>query len=168
MKKFLIGLIIVLFGFGAFVAIYMALYTQGVIESFEAGEKSSNERILIASQGSDYKNIFVEKVIEKLKNDSLFIKVIDVTEIEKENIDDFKVILIINSIEMYDMQENAKGFLSGVNTDKVIMLATSGNGAMGPKDNSIDAITTASSVETIDEKVDEVMKRILNIQGERR
>ena len=160
MKKFFIGLSIAIVGLAIFVLIYMMMYSQGVIEPFEAGEKASLEKILIASQGSDYKNMFVEKVIEKLKNDSLFIKVIDVTEIEKENIDDFKAVLIINSIEMYDMQENAKGFLSGANNKKVIMLATSGNGAMGPKDNSIDAITTASSLESIDEKVDEVINRL--------
>jgi hypothetical protein len=160
MKKFLIGLIIVVVGFAIFMTIYMMMYSQGVIESFEAGEKNSTDKILIASQGSEYKELFVQKVIDRLESDSLLIKVIDVTEIEKENIDDFKAVLIINSIEMYDMQDNAKGFLSGANSDKVIMLATSGNGAMGPKDKSIDAITTASSVETIDEKVDEVIKRM--------
>ncbi|MDA3884891.1 MAG: hypothetical protein PF638_04785 [Candidatus Delongbacteria bacterium] len=160
MKKFLIGLLIAIVGFVIFVIIYMMMYSQGVIEPFEAGEKASSEKVLIASQGSDYKNMFVKKIIEKLKNDSLFIKVIDVTEIEKENIDDFKAVLIINSIEMYDMQENAKGFLSSGNSDKVIMLATSGNGSMGPKDNSIDAITTASTVENIDQKVDKALKRM--------
>ncbi|MDA3837571.1 MAG: hypothetical protein PF574_01160 [Candidatus Delongbacteria bacterium] len=165
MKKFLIGFLIGVAGLAIFMTIYMMMYSQGVIEPFEAGEKASSEKVLIASQGSEYKNMFVKKIIEKLKNDSLFIKVIDVTEIEKENIDDFKAVLIINSIEMYDMQENAKGFLSSGNIDKVIMVATSGNGSMGPKDNSIDAVTTASSIETIDQKVQEVIKKIGDIDA---
>ena len=160
MKKFLIGLIIVSVGLAIFMTIYMMMYSQRVIEPFEVGEKSSTEKILIASQGSDYKDMFVKKVIERLENDSLYINVIDVTEIEKENTDDYKAVLIINSIEMYDMQENAKNFISVSGKDNVIMLATSGNGAMGPKDESVDAITTASTVEDIDDKVDEVSKRL--------
>ncbi|MBN2835184.1 MAG: hypothetical protein JXR48_09485 [Candidatus Delongbacteria bacterium] len=160
MKKFLIGLLILIVSFAIFVTIYMIMYTQGVIEPFEAGSKDSADKVLIASQGSEYKEMFVQKVIERLEKDSLYIKVIDVTEIEKENIDDFKAVLIINSIEMYDMQENAKSFISASGKGNVVMIATSGNGAMGPKDNSIDAITTASSVDTIDEKVDEAVKRL--------
>lgn len=160
MKKFLIGLLIVIVGFAIFVTIYMIMYTQGVIEPFDAGIKTAQNKVLIASQGSDYKDMFVKKVIERLEKDFLYIKVIDVTTIENENIDDYKAVLIINSIEMYDMQKNAKNFISDSGKDNVIMLATSGNGAMGPKDNSIDAITTASTVEDIDGKVDEVMKRM--------
>ena len=69
-------------------AIYVILYFPRKAEPFEVNSADQAKSILIATQGSDFKDIFVKTLCDSLKQSSVYIKGIDVkdlTEVNEEN-----------------------------------------------------------------------------------
>lgn len=101
---------IVLIIIGAIVAIIVVLFfvywlvkRQGVIESFDVGDPELAQRVLIASQGSDFKNALVENLTTRLQEQRLFIRVIDVTTLGEVNEDEWDALVFIHTTEQWKL-----------------------------------------------------------------
>ena len=84
---------IVLIGF----VIYVILYYPRKAESFEFNAPPQTKNILIATQGSDFKDMLTSTLCDSLRGSSVFIKGIDVKKLSNVNEEDWDKILIINS-----------------------------------------------------------------------
>lgn len=78
----IIGLLLIAFG------IYLLLNIQGEAESFEVGSPELEQKVLIANQGSNFKNALVDSLTEHLKEKSFYIKVVDVSALGEVNEDE--------------------------------------------------------------------------------
>jgi hypothetical protein len=133
-------LLIVLFG------IYLVTHRQGAIKPSEIVNPEANKSILIASQGSKFKNELLDSVTARLKNKPLSVKVIDVTTLHQISEADFLAIVIIHTTEKWKMPTDVMKFLDRAKDLKKIMLVTtSGAGDWKTKDYSVDVITSASA-----------------------
>ena len=79
LKKILIGLGILVVCFIIFAIAYKIIFTQGIIENFEAGNPDSTIKVLIGSQGSEYKEALVKKLTDTLTAKNVYCKVIKIS-----------------------------------------------------------------------------------------
>jgi hypothetical protein len=68
----IIAFMIIAFG------VYLLMNRQDVAEPMEVGSPEMNKKILIATQGSEYKNLMVDTLTARLKGEDLYISVIDI------------------------------------------------------------------------------------------
>ena len=146
---------------GLFIA-YVIINSQGVIEPFEHGNPDADKRILIASQGSDFKEVLVKSIIDQAESNQYFFSVIDCTTLGNEIDEKWDVIVIIHTLQVHKMPEEAKVFLSEVkDISKVMLVSTSGAGDDFVEVSDVDAISSASRMSAIPEITKWVNERLL-------
>jgi hypothetical protein len=165
LKKILIVFII----FGALSIIFLTWYSvQHSMEEalpMEINDKGLSQRVLIATQGSKFKNVVVEETIGRLKSLPIYIKVVDVGQLTNVNESEWAAIVILHTWEYSKPQKDASAFMKRVSSkNRVIVLSTSGSGK--EKIEGFDGITSASVMEETTTKTDQIVirvKAILNI-----
>jgi hypothetical protein len=157
----LIVLFIIVFG------IYLLMNRQGVAESFEVGSADMSKKILIASQGSEYKNLMVDTLTSRLKGEDIYISVIDISGLNQINQKDWDAEIIIHTTEGYKLPVPVKEYLDSIeNPDEVILLVTSGSGQWKPESYKVDILTSASKVAEISKLADSIMVKVNSLLGE--
>ena len=154
-----IGSLIVLFVlvFG----IYLLMNRQSVAEPFEVGSPDSGKKVLIATQGSDYKNLMVDTLTSRLKGEDIYIRVIDISGLSEIDQKDWNAEVIIHTTEGYRLPEVVKEYLGRIeNPDEVVLLITSGSGEWKPEECEVDVFTSASKVSDIQEKANSIEKKV--------
>ncbi|MDH4211122.1 MAG: hypothetical protein OEV79_06700 [candidate division WOR-3 bacterium] len=164
MKIFKIVLIILAAGIVllmALFAIYLLLNRQGVVESYDVGEPETGNRLLIVSQGSEFKNALVESVITHLADESLYVCVIDVSGLEEINEDEWDAILILHTTEQWKLQPDVKKYLDRArNLDRVVVITTSGSGEWKSDEYAVDVMTSASKKEELRALTDNIVLKL--------
>lgn len=141
--------------------IYLWMNRQGVIESSEIGNPELEHKVLIASQGSGFKNALVEGLSTNLEQRQIYIKVLDVTVLSEVSEEDWDAVVLIHSVEMSKLQPDVKAFLDRTHDlDKVILITTSGPGTWKTNDYDVDIITSASKKEELPGLTKEILKRL--------
>lgn len=130
-----------------------------IAKSFTVTVPHAKHNLLIATQGSAYKNAVVEGVIEATKGRQMTIEVIDVSALSKVKIEDWNAIVVIHTWENWQPQmEAAKFAQQHHNLTKVIFLATSGKGDLSIP--GVDAITSASLLADVPKDVADIVRKI--------
>ena len=138
--------------------IYLLLNIQGEAESFEVGSPELEQKVLIASQGSDFKNALVKSLTEGLKEKSIYIKVVDVSALSEVNEDEWDALVFIHTTEKSRLQPNVKEYVDRAkDLSKVMLITTSGTGKWKTEDYDIEIITSASKMD----KLNALCKQIL-------
>lgn len=142
-------------------AVYVLVNRQGVIEPFQIGNPTAKNKILIASQGSEFKNKLVENLVDHLNNNENYLSIVDCTTLENENDKDWDAIIIIHTLQIHIMPEEAQVFLSEVNDlSKVMLVSTSGAGDDKVEGFEVDAISSASREAALPVIVNWIMERL--------
>ncbi|GCC50421.1 hypothetical protein SanaruYs_06360 [Chryseotalea sanaruensis] len=132
------------------------------VKEFDVNTREQSNHILIASQGSKFKDEVVAQVIQQLPAGYAYIKVIDVkslTDIKEENWD---VIVILHTWEYAKPPDAVKSFVDNIDDkNKLVMISTSGRGTYLIKD--VDGISSASQLDEITNISNEIVQRIQNI-----
>lgn len=102
-------------------------------------------RILVATQGSEFKNGLVAAVCDRMRKQPVSIKVIDVGALDAVNTGDRNKVLVINTAMMNIMSAPARRlFARGEGLDKVLLFVTSGGADFRPADLAVDALSGVS------------------------
>lgn len=156
----IIGTPIVLLG-GLLLA-YIIVNKQGVTKSFQVGNQNAKYKLLIASQGSEFKESLVNKFVEEFKSDSLYISVIDCTHLNDLHIYGWDAYIIVHTMQIHKMPEESDIFLHKLNDlTNVTLVSTSGAGDEHYKKLEIDGISSASRMVAIDPILKWVKPRVL-------
>jgi hypothetical protein len=141
--------------------VYLIINRQGVIEGFEVKSPDLEHKILIASQGSDFKNALVDSLVKHLVQKQVYIKVIDVTALSEVDEDTWDAMVFIHTTEQWKLQPDVSAYLDRAqDLSKITLVITSGSGEWRPQDYNIDVITSASRVHEIGSIVDRIMARL--------
>ena len=140
MKKVLITI-------GIIIIIAIILQTLGIsvphffwpkkdIETSELNQAFLEDKVLIASRSSEFKNAIIEKIEEAMKNDSVYVKFTGLKKLRDE--------------------DHQKG------KNNIVILTTSGGGDWLPKMKyqSFDAIASASEKDNVDSVAKEIIDKI--------
>ena len=141
---------------------FKLVFSQRKITAFELNAPSIKNHILIASQGSKFKNKLNEILLDEFKTKNVYIKVIDVSLLKNINPSDWKSIIIINTIEARKMEKNVAKFIKeNYSSNNIILIITSGSGNFKLKD--FDAISTASNMKNIENIKKQIINKINNL-----
>jgi hypothetical protein len=138
---------------------YRYHYAMEVARSFEVAGSPTGPRVLIATQGSDFKDALTAGLVDHLKRRSASVKVIDVTELEGIQEADWNAMVVIHTWEMRKPPIEVRAFVDRMRgRDKLVVLTTSGAGHF--KLEGVDAISAASQMEDVTTRVSEVGSKI--------
>ena len=161
LKTILIVLACVIVLLFAVFLIYWLVNKQGVIEPFDVGSPDLTHKVLIASQGSDFKDALVESLITYLEKKQVYIKVVDVTTLAGVDEDEWDAVVLIHTTEQWKLQPDVKAYLDRTqDLSKVVVLTTSGSGDWKTEDYDIDVLTSASKSEELPALVNEMLSRL--------
>jgi tetratricopeptide (TPR) repeat protein len=171
-KKLLKIFGLVLCGVAALVVVafaaYVYLYYPRGAEPFVIEAENPSKRILIATQGSDFKNSLVAALCDSLESSPFYIRGMDVGRLETVDERDWDRILIINSFIIW-LNKDVSSFVdSATDTRKVLLLVTSGGADWQPEPGlRVDALTCASYKSYTEGLVDLILDWMQGEGGER-
>lgn len=158
-KKIGIGILVVFTLLILFAFWYKWQYSMDKAESFEVNSSELPNKVLIASQGSDFKMNLVSSIIDNLRDKEVYLKVIDVTDLKNVHEDSWNAIVIIHTWEYNQPQEDASKFIDGAEEpEKLIIIGTSGSGDLRIK--GIDGMSSASMMRDVDGTTEYVLSKI--------
>ena len=162
----IVGIVIgsAIFLFMVVFSIYLLMHKQAEAKEFEVGKRKSEKSILIASQGSDFKNALVEKLVDELEGDSVYIKVVDVSGLSDISEGDWDASIIIHTTEGWKLQPDVKDYLDSIsNPERIILVTTSGSGEWKTDEYNLDIYTSASKISTVDSLAGSISTDVKNI-----
>ena len=163
MNKFRKSSLVVLFIMALFLIFaiwYKHTYSMTEAEAFEVSADNMQSKLLIATQGSDFKNSVTQGIVDYYKSDSVFIKVIDILGLDELKPEDFTVILILHTWEYEKPPDLVSSFLKKAESynDKIVVVTTSGSGTS--KMEGVDAITGESILEHVPVVIEKIFSRL--------
>lgn len=148
LKIFLLVLGIIVVALVVLFGVYLLLNRQGVVEPYAVGSPAMDKKVLIASQGSDFKNAVVESLTTYLEKKQAYVKVIDITSLSEVNEDEWDAVILIHTTEYSKLQPDVDQFLGrATDLDRVVLLTTSGSGDWKTDKYDVETITSASKRE---------------------
>lgn len=125
---------------------YSITFSMAVVQPYDVNNPTLEKKLLIATQGSDFKNAVTSGVVEHYKQNSVYIKVVDVTSLDTLNPKPFNAILIIHTWEYWKPPKSVSNFRDEYKAyhDKIVYLATSGDGNY--KIDEVDALSGESNL----------------------
>jgi hypothetical protein len=143
----------------AFAGWYDLHYSMNVARSFEVNDSHATQRVLIATQGSKFKDALVAAVVERLKARKVYVKVVDVSALPGVNEEGWNAIVLVHTWEMRRPPAEVKSFVDRTrNSGKLVVLTTSGAGNF--KMDGIDAISSASVIAEVPSRAADIAARI--------
>jgi hypothetical protein len=150
---------IVLLLVAGFAFSYLAQHGMKPSASYESGLPSLPHHVLIATQGSPYKDRLVDGLVTQQKARGTYVKVIDVAELSGVRANEWHAIVIVHTWEFGKPPKVVSDFLARLDQrDKVIDVATSGSGH--EKLAGVDALSSASVVDDVSDLVRQIGAKI--------
>ena len=149
-----------------FLAWYQAHFSMGVAESYTVGENTAPNRVLIATQSSEFKNAVVDGVVKSLSNRPVHLKVIDIVDLQTADASRWDAVVVLHTWEKWEPPAEVETFIVRWRSKKnFVVLATSGAGDQ--KIEGIDAIATASRMDDVSTNVAVLLERIERLLSEK-
>jgi tetratricopeptide (TPR) repeat protein len=124
---------------------YLIQFYPRQAEAFTVNSPDQPRHILIATQGSDFKDTLVESLCGQLENTPTHINVIDVGDLDDVRAADWQRLLLINTAMMDRLNGSVRNFITeNPDLDNALLMITSGGADFKPADLPVDAISGAS------------------------
>ena len=160
LKKILIGLGVVVAGILVWYFIYVQIYKMDVIDTSEINKPDLDTKVLIASQGSEFKNTLVEKLTNDLKSKPCYIKIVDATTLADQTCEGWNAVVILHTTEWYKAPKAVHTFLDNARDLGKVFLVTTAGDEETRLDYTVDAVTSSSVMEEIDAISKKVLDKI--------
>jgi hypothetical protein len=115
--------------------------------------------VLIATQGSAFKDTLVARIVADLKPQAVYVRLIDVSALPTVHEKEWTAIVMLHTWEFGKPPSNAQAFVDGMrDRRKLIVVTTSGSGR--EKIGGVDAISSASVVRDVPTLLAEINPRL--------
>ena len=150
-----IGFFIIIFG-----AFYAWRFSMDIAPDQEYGSSDiNNASILIATQGSDFKDSLCHNIVIHYQAPDHYLKVTDVTKLGSYSYSEWDAIFIHHTWEINRPPKEVRKFINELpDHSKLVVYGTSGDGRLVIK--NIDAISGSSMMNEIPMRTKEVVSRI--------
>ncbi len=159
-KKMLLVFLGLMILFFIFLVWYEHTYSMEVIEPYEINSPRLKKTLLIATQGSHFKDKVTSGLVDSYKTDSIHIKIIDITSLDAVRVKDYNAILIIHTWETWNPPVAVKTFINRTKkyASKIVVFTTSGDGNY--KMEGVDAITGESVLADVPLYIEKIKMRL--------
>ena len=138
---------------------YHAQYSMAVARSFDAGAPAAPRRVLIATQGSAFKDTLVTGIIRHLSPREVYVHVIDVSQLPQVQARDWNAVVVLHTWEYSKPQRDARAFVDRAHDyPGLIVVTTSGSGQS--RMPGVDAISAASVMSDVPASLATVTRRL--------
>ncbi|HET9473956.1 MAG TPA: hypothetical protein VFO82_08685 [Steroidobacteraceae bacterium] len=149
----------------AFAGWYQFRYSMSVARTFEVNDARSSQRVLIATQGSKFKDALVAEVVGYLRARNAYAKVVDISALTTVNEGDWNAIVIVHTWEMRKPPADVKTFVDRVShPGRLVVLTTSGAGDF--RMEGVDAISSASVIADVPARAADIAAKLDVLLGE--
>jgi len=163
--KVALGVSVVIITFFGF-TLWRSQYSMGVAESYEISQPNAQDKLLIATQSSEFKDSLVSEIVSGLQSDPLTINVIDIKDLTTIDDKQWSVIVVIHTWENGRPPSEVRHFVDGpVDVRKLIVLTTSSSG--DKTIGEVDGISAASQLNDLSDYSDRVVGRIRKVLSKR-
>ena len=159
----LCGLLALVLAWQSGCAIPRHIWKQDDIATATLNDASSDDRVLIASGKSDFKQAVIERLKDRYTEGSIFVRFVGLSSLRDEQANDYDAVVIMTSCVAWGIDPRAQDFLKRYkDADNVIVLVTSGDGGWLPdtKGKLYDAISSASKQTRVAEVADEIAAKV--------
>ena len=158
MKKFASRAIIIIAILFLFLTWFESTYSMDEAKAFEVNSKELNHKVLIGTQGSEFKGSIVKKVCAYFA-DSVYFKIIDVKDLKSMKPADWNAVIILYTNEIFSPEENAATFAKNNQDSKnTFYISTSGTG--NALLEGVDGIATVSKPSSAKGIASEIIEKI--------
>lgn len=158
-KKVVLALAAVSVAFFAYVTWYRVHYSMDPAKTFEVNSPTAREHVLIATQGSAFKDAVVRGVVERLEKRPAYVKVIDVASLSDVREADWNAIVVLHTWEMSKPPRAVTAFIDRAQAkERLVVLATSGEGSQHIA--GVDTVTSASAMEKAPAQAEQIVSRL--------
>jgi len=163
MKFIKIIVVFFLILFASFWVWYEYNFSMDTVIPYKVNNPNMKTKVLIASQGSRFKDSLVRRVLTHYENDSIHFKVIDVYTLFTVSIDKWDAVLIINSWEYGSPPRNVKKYINKYpdKLDKLVVVSTVGSSHISLED--VDVISGESILEKLPDYTTVIVNRLETI-----
>jgi hypothetical protein len=129
-----------------FAVSYVWMHSMRTARPFELGQRGSRPSVLIATQGSAYKDAVTRALVSRLAAGPAHVKVIDVSELPPVLERDWDTVVLMFSWERWQAERHARAFIERCGErEKLVVLTTSGGG--DERLPCVDTVTSASELQ---------------------
>lgn len=159
-KKVIVIFLTIVLSLMLFGAWYQFTYSMDEAVAFEVNSSESNAKLLIATQGSEFKNTITNNIVNHYKKDSVYISVIDVSGLLDMELTNFDAIVVLHTWKNWKPPAVVKSFFEqqDLPLQKIVVMTTSGEGSYKMK--GVDAITGESRMEHVEMHTNEIIKAL--------
>lgn len=143
-RKTISRVLIVLILLGGFMLWYDSQYSMDKAMEYEVNSPNAEQSLLIATQGSEYKDKISKAIVQALTEDQVYMKIVDIHSLKDEDPDNYTAIVMLHTIEMMKAPKCARDFADRADKSKLFVLATSGDGSYHIE--GVDGMTSASPI----------------------
>ncbi len=158
MKRVIYAMVFVLIAIALFAIWYKATYSMGIAASYELNDPGLEKRLLIVTQESPFKKALTEDIVNRIKGEPVYIRVIDVTELNGVDPTTWTAMVVMHTWEIGEPEEHAAAFVTRAPRRNTIVITTSGGGDQMIA--GVDGITAASKMEDVSRLAATVVDRI--------
>lgn len=127
---------------------YLSSHAMRPSPAYTKGEPSLPRHVLIATQGSAFKDRLVARLVAHIEKHPAYIQVIDIADLSRIQEADWHAIVILHTWEYSKPPGVVKDFMARVAApDRVVCITTSGSGR--ERIAGVDVISSASSVDEL-------------------
>jgi len=123
------------------------IVSQKDVAARQWNDPASGKAVLVASRSSPFKDRVVQGIEEGLRGEDVFVKVVGVDDLAREDGGAYGAVVLINTCMAWRMDPAIEAFLERqARPDHVIVLTTSADGEWEPKrgERPYDTVTSAS------------------------
>ena len=118
----------------------------GTVSTMESGDRTAaQDRVLVATQNSDFKQAVIQAIRDRLENNSNYIKVIDVKKLPYESLEGYDAVIILNTCMAGRPDPRVESFIDDTTEkEKIVVLTTGRLDSWKPESPRVDAMSSAS------------------------
>jgi hypothetical protein len=140
-------------------AAYRGRYAMRTAQAFEVPAGTSAPRVLIATQGSAFKDALVQKLVEHLRSAGAGVSVVDVARLSGASPSEWAAVVVIHTWEMNRPPAPVEAFLRRAGgSPNIVVLTTSGSG--DARIAGVDVISAASRMDDVADRAATLAARI--------
>jgi hypothetical protein len=134
-----------------------------VITPHTIGTIGSERRVLIATQESQFKEAVINRVIEELEGDEVYIEVVDLKALSQKPRERYEAVVILNEYQFFSLHHHVRKYLKDADEEekkKIILITTAGSPHRVREVTEVDAISSASKPERADTVSETILQKV--------
>jgi hypothetical protein len=145
--------------FTAMFFLYLQRHAMRPVPARELGARGPGPAVLVAAQGSPYKDAVADPLLRHLREKQAFVRVEDISQLPGVNERDWDAIVLLHSWERWQPPPVVQQFVERLNDRrKLVVLTTSGSGES--RMACVDAVTSASELSHAGADAEQLVQRV--------